>query len=191
MEKSGNAMEHIGRYATWAHRRLGRIANQAKRIDSALGWSERVAGSLILCCLIIVLTIQVASRQLPGLNAPWSEELSRFFFAWLAFIGIALAFQQRAHIAITVVVERSGIIVGRIVDVAICLLVVGFGLVLIWYGIKLCMSTRMVSTVLRIPMWVPYSMIPVSGALMTFHAIVGLLGAADERRAIGVEQEVG
>jgi TRAP-type C4-dicarboxylate transport system permease small subunit len=168
---------------------FGRVAAGAARVDRGLAWVERAVGSVILCCLIAVLSTQVASRQIPGLNAPWTEELSRIFFAWLAFIGIALAFQQRAHIAITVLVDRSGRTFGRIVDVAICLMVMLFGLVLVSYGLRLCLSTRMVSTVLQIPMWVPYSMIPISGALMTFHAIVGLMGVSQERQGIGLSQE--
>ena len=54
-------------------------------------------------------------------------------------------------------------------------LVVGFALIMLVYGLRLCLSTRMVSTVLRLPMWLPYAAIPVAGGLIAVHGTVGML----------------
>ncbi len=145
------------------------------RIDTGLARAETGAGFAILTTLIAVLTLQVAGRQLPGLFFPWTEEVSRFLFVWLAFLGTALAVQRNAHVAIHVFADRTGPGVQLVLGLITRSLVVGFALIMVYYGLRLCMTTRMVSTVLRLPMWLPYAAIPVAGMLIVFHGLIGML----------------
>lgn len=159
-----------------------------RRLDAGLAWAELLAGCLILAALVGVLAVQVASRQLPGVYVPWTEEVSRFLFVWLAFLGTALAFQRNAHVAITLLAERAGPRLALALGLFVRALVVGFALIMLVYGLRLCLSTRMVSTVLRLPMWLPYAAIPVAGALMTVHGGVGMLGLLAGERPGGERQ---
>ncbi|MAU19252.1 MAG: TRAP transporter permease DctQ [Martelella sp.] len=52
---------------------------------------EGIAATLIFCGLIVVLLIQILGRT-PLFNGPiWTEELARWLWVWMAFIGIAEA----------------------------------------------------------------------------------------------------
>ncbi len=152
-----------------------RLVAGAEALDARLGRAEAVLGVCLLLALVAVMSVQVASRQIPALSAPWSEEAARFLFAWLAFTGTALAVQRSAHIAITAAVDRLGAGTRRGIEVVVRLLVMVFAALMVWYGVRLCLSTALVSTVMRIPMWVPYAAIPLSGALVLVHAAVGIV----------------
>lgn len=152
-----------------------RFVSGLSRIDKGLAKAETGAGFLILAALIAVLTLQVAGRQLPGFFFPWTEEVSRFLFVWLAFLGTALAVQRNAHVAIYFVADRMGSRLQLMIGLVVRMLVVSFALVMLIYGLRLCMSTRMVSTVLRLPMWLPYAAIPAAGALIVIHGVIGML----------------
>lgn len=104
-------------------------------------------------------------------------------FGWLAFVGAALAFQRNAHIAISIVVDRSPPVVRVAVAVCVRVFVMAFATIMLVYGIRLCLSTHLITTVLRLPMWLVYAAIPVSGALILFHGSVALLRLSVEGRS--------
>ncbi len=148
------------------------ILRPLDRLDKGLARVEAGAGCAILVALIIVLTLQIGSRQLPLFYITWTEEVSRFLFAWLAFLGTALAYQRKAHVAIDFLLERAPAFLSRSAGVFAHAVIIGFAAIMLVYGIRLCLSTHMVSTVLLIPMWVAYAAIPVSGLLMIVHGLV-------------------
>ncbi len=154
---------------------LARFLSVLNRIDNGLARAETGVGLMILSALIAVLSLQVAGRQLPGIFFPWTEEVSRFLFVWLAFLGTALAVQRNAHVAIHFVADRMGPRLQLVLGLVVRMLVVAFALIMLIYGLRLCMSTRMVSTVLRLPMWMPYAAIPLAGALIVVHGVIGML----------------
>lgn len=151
------------------------ILRPLDRLDKGLARFEAGAGCAILLALIVVLSLQVASRQLPFFYISWTEEASRFLFAWLAFLGTALAYQRKAHVAIDFLVERAPPFLRASAGVFVHVIIVSFAAIMLFYGLRLCLSTQMVSTVLMAPMWVPYAAIPVSGALMIVHGLVDML----------------
>lgn len=155
----------------------------ANRTDTALARTEAGAGAAILLALIVVLSLQVASRQFSFLYVPWTEEVSRLLFGWLAFIGTALAFQRSAHISISVLVDRSPPAARIAAAVFVRALIMAFAAIMVVYGIRLCLSTHLITTVLRLPMWLVYAAIPVSGALILFHGSVALLWLSLEGRS--------
>jgi TRAP-type C4-dicarboxylate transport system permease small subunit len=147
----------------------------ATRIDTALARTGAGAGAAILLALVVVLSLQVASRQFAFIYVPWTEEVSRLLFGWLAFLGTALAFQRNAHIAISVLVDRAPPRLRVAAAVFVRALVMTFAGIMVVYGIRLCLSTHLITTVLQLPMWLIYAAIPVSGALILFHGSVALL----------------
>lgn len=54
---------------------------------------------LLMCTLIVV---QVFFRYVLFHSLPWSEELSRYFFVWLVFLGVNLGIRDRIEIRIDI-----------------------------------------------------------------------------------------
>jgi len=75
-------------------------------IDGAIGAVLRPVVFAGMAVLIGVITLQVVSRAF-FTSVPWTEEAARFLVIWLTFLGAALAYLERRHIAVTVLVDRG------------------------------------------------------------------------------------
>lgn len=68
---------------------------------AALGWLLVV----LLAGMIVVVSLQVASRYLLNVSLIWSEEVARLFFISLVFVGTAVLARQRHHLTVTIFVD--------------------------------------------------------------------------------------
>lgn len=130
-----------------------------------------------LATIVAVLVAQVALRYLLHAPLPWPEELSQFLLVAISFFGMYTAFRQNDHIRIRWL-PRAPLALrllraAGLVTVAVFLIYIGYG------GFRLAMSAlNQPSIALRVPMAVPYMIIPVSCALslvavsVTIHAIL-------------------
>jgi TRAP-type C4-dicarboxylate transport system permease small subunit len=76
----------------------------------------------------------------------WVEEVGEFSLAWLTLIGAAIGIQSRSHFALAVFVhrlpQRAQLWIHRFNH----LLIIGVGLLTAWYGFKLCLLNRFITT---------------------------------------------
>jgi TRAP-type C4-dicarboxylate transport system permease small subunit len=78
-----------------------------KWIDDYL---EAVLCSLLLASMSVIIMLQIIGRTV-GFNISWNEELARYMYIWLIYIGCAYAVKLRRHIkmeAILLTVQRRG-----------------------------------------------------------------------------------
>lgn len=62
--------------------------------------------ALLLGLIVVIMFAQVLFRYVFNNSLAWSEELIRFVFVWLTFIGGAILIRDNAHIAVEFFVER-------------------------------------------------------------------------------------
>lgn len=129
-------------------------------------------GVLLLVVIAIACMVQVFSRYLMSSAIAGTEEISRYCFIWLGFLGSAVCVQRwtNAHISVL-----NDMLKGRLRTVHTVLLniaVIVCAAVLLVQGVKCVnITTRQLSSMLRIPMCYVYAAIP-TGA---FGMIVGAL----------------
>ena len=56
--------------------------------------------------LVVDVLLGVGSRYLWGAQIKWTEELATVTLIWVSFLGIAAAFEARAHLGIDLVTDR-------------------------------------------------------------------------------------
>jgi len=56
--------------------------------------------SSILGIIVTIMFIQVVFRYLLNNSLSWSEEITRYLFVWLVFLGSALCIRDRLHIGV-------------------------------------------------------------------------------------------
>ena len=63
--------------------------------------------------MLVIIFMQIISRYIFGYTFEWSEELARFLFVWVVFIGSALIIGDKGHMAVTLLSGKlNGTIAG-------------------------------------------------------------------------------
>lgn len=69
---------------------------------------ERWALLMFYVMLVVTMAIEVIRREVFAYSSVWGEEIVRYSFIYLAWIGAAAAVRERAHIRIDVVMHYVG-----------------------------------------------------------------------------------
>ena len=70
--------------------------------------AERWALLVFYVMLVITMAIEVLRREIFAYSSIWGEEIVRYSFIYLAWIGAAAAVKERAHIRIDVIIHYMG-----------------------------------------------------------------------------------
>ncbi len=70
--------------------------------------AERWALLVFYTMLVVTMFIEVLRRELLSYSSIWGEEIVRYSFIYLAWIGAAAAVRQRGHIRIDVLMQYVG-----------------------------------------------------------------------------------
>ncbi|MFA1819982.1 TRAP transporter small permease [Virgibacillus oceani] len=143
-----------------------------------LKWlDEHLEESLLIILssvMSIAITLQVFMRHVMNSSLSWSEELARYCFIWLVYIGISYAVKKQRHIKVDVVLhilkEKQKIILGIIAN----LIFLAFSLLMIRYGYDIAqqlLNFGQTSPALHIPMGIVYMATPVGFALTSIRLI--------------------
>ncbi len=144
------------------------------KISDALDKIFGVLIVLMIAAMVIITTAQIICRTwFTALS--WSDEVTRYLLIWSTFFGATCVYRHSGNISITFVQNAFPAKVSRVLRVlvhAVCLVLFA---VLLYYG---CMYTGKLSktaTALPIKMKYIFVCIPVSMAVMMFHAFVMML----------------
>jgi len=88
----------------------------------------------LFAATIVVITAQVLWRYAFGSPLVWTEELARYLFMWITFLGAALAVRDGTHIRVTLLVDRLPAGVRRAMTVVQLLLMVLLMVFLVYVG---------------------------------------------------------
>ncbi|QAA94460.1 hypothetical protein CKA81_11935 [Pollutimonas thiosulfatoxidans] len=120
--------------------------------------------SSLFCLMVAVSLLQVFFRYVLNDSLVWSEELARYLFVWVSFLGAIIAFHRGMHIEVDILTSMLRDNSKRILDLLTKVLTGVFLLVLIVYGWRIVGATwGTPSAALRIPMGLVYMAIPVGG----------------------------
>ncbi|WP_316858459.1 TRAP transporter small permease [uncultured Cohaesibacter sp.] len=130
---------------------------------------------LVFTILVICVVWQVVSRFILGTPSTTTDEIARFLFMWIAFVGAAYTLGLKRHLAIdiiTLIVDGPAV---RYVRILVLLIVAAFvGIVMVYGGYELVSKTLasgQMTPALRLPMGYVYGAIPFSGIMMLFYCV--------------------
>ena len=147
--------------------------------EKLINWLEKVMATL-MGLLVIDVIWQVTTRFILNSPSSFTDELARFLLIWLGLLGAALVSGHRMHLAIDLLSHRfSAPGTQKYLAIFIESVVVVTALtIMVWGGSKLVYtiwSLGQTSTALRIPLSVVYSIIPLSGLLITYFAMEDII----------------
>jgi TRAP-type C4-dicarboxylate transport system permease small subunit len=142
-----------------------------KPLDVVLRW---VLVALAVS-MVIVVTWQVVSRYVFRAPSSLTEEIARFQLIWLGLLGSVYTFRNRMHVGIDILVTplKGKVRLGaELVSLIACLI---FAFIILIYGggrlVSLTYELNQTSAALGVRIAYVYSIIPISGILMSIYAL--------------------
>lgn len=126
----------------------------------------------MIATMVILIFIQVVSREIVGSSFAWTEEVARYLMIWSTFLGASFAFQHGAHIGIEFFVSKLPTVFNKIFTVIAALCSSLFFYYMVTYGYEIVgRQMGQTSAALNIPMGYVYLVIPISGILMFINLV--------------------
>lgn len=147
-----------------------------KKIDAMLDKFLYYFLGLLMFVMLASISAQVVTRYLFASPFTWTEELGRYTFVWLSFLGMALAVKKGGHIALDLLLKGVTGKIKKILQTIIYILIGVFGGLFTVGGIKLMeLGTGQNSPSLSLPMELVYAVLPISGILIMYYIIEQLV----------------
>jgi TRAP-type C4-dicarboxylate transport system permease small subunit len=70
-------------------------------------WVSRVA-AFVLAGAVVLMSLQIFFRLVFNAPLTWTEEVDRYLFVWLVYLGSAVAVAKKAHIRVMVLIDLGG-----------------------------------------------------------------------------------
>ncbi len=155
-----------------------------ERFERALDRALGIFAILLFLAVFAVVLAQVFFRYV--LNEPliWSEELARYLFIWLCFLGWVIASRREEHILITALRDRLKPALRRTIPILAELAHLLLALLLLRYGFAMMLRNVKVGTVtLFFPFAVVYAVVPAAALLIAWTAVRHIHRRLREMRA--------
>lgn len=128
-----------------------------------------------MAIMTVLVFIQVVMRYVFSNSLSWSEELARYIFLWLSWIGASYAVKERSHFRVSMFADKIKGEKRRIFEYFVLIVWFIFSFILTWLGTELVLfihDTGQISAAMEMPMTLPYASVPVGCALMCVRLIV-------------------
>lgn len=146
------------------------------KLSNILEWFTEI------CFVIMFLTtvFQIVSRSILAISCPWTDELARFMYVWITFMGAIITTLNHEHIRVEVVYDRLPKraqlwldVVCNIIAIVFCIIAARGGLILVKLNLTASFATLpKFLTYSMMYVTIPLSMISVA-ALLVINTVKG------------------
>ncbi len=162
---------------------MGARASLVKALDRLLDGCV----AAIYAATILVMCVQVMLRYVFSAPFPWAEELSRYFFIWIVYLGAAIASRRAAHLEVDYFVRHLPPKLQSRIRWLFMWVVTVFLLFICGKGVELAATFMMAPsyTMEWLPQGIVYAGIPLGAVLMVVNMWRAYRGSG-ERRPLGL-----
>lgn len=146
------------------------------KCGQGLAWGAQALGAMTAVVMVCSLLLGVFYRYVLDNALVWSDEIAALAFTWTVFLFASALVRTGGHVRVTLLVDALPRLLGELVERGILLLVLGFGLFMLWTGWNFAGFTfGQVSPAVRYPLWIRDAAVPVCGLLISLHALILVL----------------
>jgi len=150
-----------------------------ERFCKRLNQATELTVAVLLAATITVTLLQVVFRYGVESSLSWSEELARYLFIWLIFLGSASAVRRGQHMAVDVLVLLVPSGLRRLLAILVLAVSACFFGVILYTGLLLTENAlHQTSTALEMSVAAVYVAAPIGAALALIHLFNGLVQLA-------------
>ncbi|SEM50587.1 TRAP-type C4-dicarboxylate transport system, small permease component [Mesobacillus persicus] len=144
----------------------------AKKLVNLLNLFIKWILIILFFLLVVVVFLQVLFRFVLEQPLAWTEELSRYLLVWITFLGAAYGMSIKAHPSIEILFDKAGANLKKVLQVVTTILIIFFFWQVIVNSFEAIeRSMAQTSPVLRIPMGLVYTVIPISSVLFVINLL--------------------
>jgi TRAP-type C4-dicarboxylate transport system permease small subunit len=156
--------------------RFSSIAAAVDRVSFSLNSCAEFVLWVLVALTIVTAFVQVVFRYGLDSSLSWSEELARYLFVWIIFIGTSVATRRRQHIFVEVFVAHMPRALRAWTDFLSVAASIFFFTVFAYVGWLLMLNAwQQYSTALDIRITWVYAAGPIGAGLSVIHLIAGQL----------------
>ncbi len=112
---------------------------------------------ILMSLMTVIIVIQVIARYVFRNSLSWSEELARYIFIWLIYLGISYGCKLRKHIKIDAALYLFPKAIRKYVVIIGDIIFLGFSAYIAYTGFSYALGQTRVSSALHIPFQVVYA----------------------------------
>jgi len=157
-------------------RQAGLRAPWARWPGDVLAWLIRLALIVLASAIVLILVTQVVSRYAFGRALIWPEELARYSFVWLSFLGVPLLLRNGWLMKFDALLRPLPAGVRAWIALFVELSALPLLVILVVQGIVMMRLVQVqVAPSLGVSMWWVYLSAPVSGVLGLWYVLERLI----------------
>jgi TRAP-type transport system small permease protein len=127
---------------------------------------------LFTCALVIIVGAGAFFRYILHQSLHWATEAPNFLFMWIVFLGAAIAYRDKKHIAFAIFVEKLPLRIRNFVEMTTILTLTAFFAFLLVTGSKVVLINMASETeALKIPYGIVYAGVPIASFLMLLDSL--------------------
>lgn len=131
--------------------------------------------SALMAGLVIVVTWQVISRYLLRAPSSYTEEIARFMLIWIGLLGASYTYRTKMHLGLDLFTDKLTGTARMWAELFAAACVAGFAVIVMIVGgiqlVSLIWELKQSSAALGIQIAFIYSVIPLSGTIITLYAV--------------------
>ncbi len=144
-----------------------------QKLLNVLGKIEGMFVMSALAFMGIVLALQILMRYIFNHPLVWSEELARYTFVWVTFVGASYGVHHNAHIRMEAIHKKFPPTLQKIVTISTNLLAILIFSYLVPAGIAFTIEQHdIASSAMEIPMSLIFAAVPVGCVIVAFRLLV-------------------
>lgn len=109
------------------------------RVIGVLNKIEEIILVVLFSAMVLIIFVQVIMRK-ANHSLYWSEELGKFLFVWISWLGISIAQRKGEHIKITMLTDRLPYRLAQVFNIIADIIVILICAVTFYYGVTLVIS---------------------------------------------------
>lgn len=143
----------------------------------------------LFALLVVIVFVQVVCR-VAGLSFPYADELSRYTFVWLIYLGGTITIRSGINITFDVILDALPKPAWKVVFTIVTLVSCAFLVMAVVLGVNLAWVNRVqVSSVVKLNMGMVMLAIPVGSLLMFFEQISVYIKKMKEADSVSASAE--
>jgi TRAP-type transport system small permease protein len=151
------------------------VNNLEEKITGFINRCVDYLSVFLFIVIFIMVLVQICLRYIFNSPLIWSEELVRYAFVWICYLGWALGSRNRTHIQITVFLNLLPEIARKILDTVNSLILIVLSIYMIVFGMAMTIrSASLPAITIPITLGLVYLAVPVSNTAVILYEILYL-----------------